>query len=149
MKWLFLALALSPLLQAGSPGDRVQYVGGTVAELSGKPSGRIQITDPKAFLFESHGVTVRVLFSNITNLEYETKLRSVSGLLEVVNEFQKGQEPATKLLLMEFALHGLAEYSQISKHNLERGLQFKDLISGMFNLPKGESEEENESDEDE
>ena len=66
----------------------------------------------------------------------------------MVNEFQKGQEPATKLLLMEFALHGLAEYSQISKHNLERGLQFKDLISGMFNLPKGESEEESEDGDD-
>ena len=88
------------------------------------------------------------LIGDITNLEYETKLRSVSGLLEVVNEFQKGQEPATKLLLMEFALHGLAEYSQISKRNLERGLQFKDLISGMFNLPKGESEEENEDGDD-
>ena len=88
------------------------------------------------------------LIGDITNLEYETKLRSVSGLLEVVNEFQKGQEPATKLLLMEFALHGLAEYSQISKHNLERGLQFKDLISGMFNLPKGEREEENEDGDD-
>jgi hypothetical protein len=70
MKWIFLALALSPLLQASGPGDRVQYVGGTVAELSGKPSGRIQITDPEAFLFESHGVRVRVPYSNITNLEY-------------------------------------------------------------------------------
>jgi magnesium chelatase subunit I len=88
------------------------------------------------------------LLGDITNLEYETKLRSVSGLLELVNEFQKGQEPSTKLLLMEFALHGLAEYSQISKHNLERGLQFKDLISGMFNLPKGEGEEENEEGDD-
>jgi hypothetical protein len=65
-----IALALSPLLQAGGPGDRVQYVGGTVAELSGKPSGRIQITDPEAFLFESHGITVRVPYSAITTLEY-------------------------------------------------------------------------------
>jgi len=73
MKWfcgVSIALALSPLLQAGGPGDHVQYVGGTVAELSGKPSGRIQITDPDVFLFESHGVRVRVPYSAITTLEY-------------------------------------------------------------------------------
>jgi hypothetical protein len=65
-----VTLALSPLLQAGSPGDRVQYVGGTVAELPGKSPGRIQITDPAAFLFESRGIKVRVPYSTITNLEY-------------------------------------------------------------------------------
>jgi len=85
----------------------------------------------------SEGNTLDVL-TDISNNEYEKSLRAVSGLLELVNEFQKDQDPATKLLLMEFALHGLAEYSLISKHGLERGLQFKDLISGMFNLPKGE-----------
>jgi magnesium chelatase subunit I len=37
---------------------------------------------------------------------------------------------------MEFALHGLAEYSMISKNNLTAGLQFKDLLSSMFTLPK-------------
>lgn len=86
------------------------------------------------------------LMSESSNLEYEKQLRSVSGLLELVNEFQKDKDPATKLLLMEFALNGLAEYSLISKHRLERGLQFKDLISGMFNLPKAEGDETDEED---
>lgn len=93
----------------------------------------------------SEGNTLDVL-TDISNNEYEKSLRSVSGLLEVVNEFQKDQDPATKLLLMEFALHGLAEYSLISKHNLERGLQFKDLISGMFNLSKGEDDPDEDGD---
>ena len=87
------------------------------------------------------------LLAEISNNEYEKQLRSVSGLLELVNEFQKDQDPATKLLLMEFALHGLAEYSLLSKHHLERGLQFKDLISGMFNMP-GREEEDPDEDED-
>lgn len=95
----------------------------------------------------SDGNTLDVL-TDISNHEYEKALRSVSGLLEVVNEFQKQQDPATKLLLMEFALHGLAEYSLISKHNLERGLQFKDLISGMFNLSKGEDDPDAEDEDD-
>jgi len=86
------------------------------------------------------------LTAELTNHEYEAKLRSVSGLLEAVNEFQKKQDPTTKLFLMEFALHGLAEYSLISKHYLDGGLQFKDLMSGMFSLPK-EGEELDEDDE--
>jgi magnesium chelatase subunit I len=48
-----------------------------------------------------------------------------------------------KLFLMEFALHGLAEYSLISKHSLTAGHQFKDLLSSMFSMPKpGEEEDE-------
>jgi magnesium chelatase subunit I len=35
---------------------------------------------------------------------------------------------------MEFVLHGLAEFSQLSKNGLERGVEFKDLMSGMFNM---------------
>ena len=35
-------------------------------------------------------------------------------------------------LMMEFLLHGLAEYSLISKQHVEFGLQFKDMISTMF-----------------
>ena len=69
-------------------------------------------------------------------------------MLELINEYQKGEDPTTKLLLMEFSLHGLAEYSLISKHNLERGLQFKDLISGMFSIPKGDEEADADEEDD-
>lgn len=87
------------------------------------------------------------LLSDTTNLEYERILRSVPGLLELVNEFQKSQDPVNKLFLMEFALHGLAEYSLISKHYLGKGLQFKDLMSGMFSLPKEGEDQEDDEDE--
>ncbi len=67
--------------------------------------------------------------------------------MEVVNEFQRDKDPATKLLLMEFALHGLSEYSLLSKHRLERGVQFKDLMSGMFNIAPGEEDVDDEDEE--
>jgi hypothetical protein len=67
-------LALPPLLQAGSTGDRVHYVGGTVAELPHKSEGRIQITDTEAMLFLSHGVEIRVPFRNIITIEYGQKV---------------------------------------------------------------------------
>lgn len=84
------------------------------------------------------------LLHDMSNADYEKALKSVPGLTDVVNEFQKGKETSLKLFLMEFALHGLAEYSLISKHNLTAGFQFKDLLSSMFSLPKEEDDEEGE-----
>jgi magnesium chelatase subunit I len=89
------------------------------------------------------------LFGDMTNQEYEKNLQKVPGLGELINEYQKAVDPATKLFMMEFALHGLAEYSMISKHYLSKGLQFKDLISGMFSVPKeGEGDDDAEEDDD-
>jgi magnesium chelatase subunit I len=83
------------------------------------------------------------LLHDLSNADYEKSLRAVPGLLDLVNEFHKSQEASMKLFLMEFALHGLAEYSLISKHNLTAGHQFKDLLSSMFSMPKpGEEEDE-------
>jgi magnesium chelatase subunit I len=76
------------------------------------------------------------LLHDMTQSEFEKSLKSVPGLLDMVNEFHKDQDAQTKLFLMEFALHGLAEYSLISKHNLTAGLQFKDLLSSMFTIPR-------------
>jgi len=38
--------------------------------------------------------------------------------------------------MMEFALHGLAEFSMLSKNTLEQGMEFKDLLSSMFTMPE-------------
>lgn len=81
------------------------------------------------------------LLNEMNQADYEKTLRSIPGLLDLVNEFHKGQDPGLMLFLMEFALHGLAEFSLISKHTLTSGLQFKDLLSGMFSLPKDEDDE--------
>jgi magnesium chelatase subunit I len=87
------------------------------------------------------------LLNDISQPEYERKLNSIPGLMDLVNEFHRGQDSPTKLFLMEFALHGLAEYSLISKNTLTAGLQFKDLLSGMFTLPKP-GQEDDDDDED-
>lgn len=86
------------------------------------------------------------LLHELSNQDYEKVLKSVPGLPELINEYHKSQETPAKLFLMEFALHGLAEYSLISKHNLTNGLQFKDLLSGMFSLPKTGDDDENDRD---
>ena len=78
--------------------------------------------------------------------EFEKQINAIPGLRDLIKEFHPNQDPTTILFLMEFALHGLAEYSLISKHSLTKGLQFKDLLSSMFTLPKPD-EDEDEDDE--
>ena len=72
--------------------------------------------------------------------EYSKKLTSIPGLSSLVDKFQPNTNVQTKLFLMEFALHGLAEYSMLSKHVLEQGVQFKDLLSSMFSISDSEED---------
>ncbi len=88
------------------------------------------------------------LLNDLSQPEYEKILKGIPGLTDLVNEFHKDQDVPAKLFLMEFALHGLAEYSLISKHNLTAGLQFKDLLSSMFTIPRPGAEDDEEEDDD-
>jgi len=56
--------------------------------------------------------------------------------------------PEKEKFFMEFALHGLAEYSQLSKKMLDTGLQFKDLFSSMFEMGAEEDEDFEDEDDD-
>ena len=86
------------------------------------------------------------LLHDMPQPEFEKTLKSIPGLSDLINDFHKNQDQTSKLFLMEFALHGLAEYSLISKHNLTAGLQFKDLLSSMFTLPRPGAESDDEDD---
>lgn len=73
---------------------------------------------------------------------YEKSLLFVKGLNELVKVYFPRAAKQEQLFMMEFALHGLAEFSQLSKHRLEEGIQFKDLLGSMMNFGIGEEEEE-------
>ena len=72
--WALLVLAsgdvLPPLLLAGDPGGRAQYVGGTVAGLPSKSEGNINTTDGEVLLFRAKQATVRIPYSKINTIEY-------------------------------------------------------------------------------
>ncbi|MBF9252339.1 sigma 54-interacting transcriptional regulator [Pontibacter sp. 172403-2] len=88
------------------------------------------------------GHTVDIL-SDASATAYKKALQQVPGLEALVEKQQPQAKGDEKLFMMEFALHGLAEHSQLSKNRLSTGLQFKDLLSGMFSMPKfGEEDEE-------
>ncbi len=49
---------------------------------------------------------------------------------------------------MEFVLHGLTEYSLLSKFKMETGVQFKDMLSSMFTMSSDEDNEDPGNDSD-
>ena len=72
------------------------------------------------------------LLNNISNEDYKKHLCQISNLSAIVKKHHKNIDENELYLMMEFLLHGLAEYSLISKEHVEFGLQFKDMISTMF-----------------
>jgi len=75
------------------------------------------------------------ILNNLPNNDYKKLLLSVPGLKKLIETYMPKVRNAEQLFYMEFALHGLAEYSQLSKKKLVSGLQFKDLLSSMFSMP--------------
>jgi magnesium chelatase subunit I len=87
------------------------------------------------------------MLNDLPQKEYRKTLDSVPGLKELVHKHHKNSDEDTRYFLMEFALHGLSEFSMLSKKNLVSGLQFKDLLSSMFtgDANSGNIDEFNES----
>jgi len=83
----------------------------------------------------SDGNEVDIL-NDLSDKKYEQVLTEIPGLRELTDRFLKDITPRDKLFFMEFALHGLAEYSMLSKKHITTGLTFKDLLSSMFTAPK-------------
>ncbi len=86
------------------------------------------------------------LINDLSDENYEKALKAVPGLEDLVNEHHKKINKKEKLFLMEFLLHGLAEYSKLSKSPLDTGTRFKDLLSSMFSMPDfGEFDEDQDA----
>jgi magnesium chelatase subunit I len=98
---------------------------------------------PLAWFGEGHELDI---LASQSDKEYKTLLHTVPGLEEVVTQMVKNLPEMEKEFFMEFALHGLAEYSQLSKKLLDTGLQFKDLFSSMFDMGAGDEEDFEEDD---
>lgn len=85
------------------------------------------------------------IINDASDKAYQKELDKVPGLSELIDKLFKKPEKSEKYFLMEFALHGLAEHSLISKKHLATGLHFKDLLSSMLSMPgPGDIDEEDE-----
>ena len=74
------------------------------------------------------------ILSLASDKEYEKVLTEIPGLQKIVEQYKPDADKNLSLVFMEFILHGLSEYSQLSKLRLESGFQFKDMLSSMFTM---------------
>tara|TARA_R110002124_G_scaffold118966_2_gene276576 strand:- start:469 stop:2007 length:1539 start_codon:yes stop_codon:yes gene_type:complete len=73
--------------------------------------------------------------TDMTAREYAARLKTIDGLDDFVDLLNTSINEDEKLFMMEFALHGMAEFSLIGKQSLDLGIKFEDLVSSMFSGP--------------
>jgi magnesium chelatase subunit I len=78
--------------------------------------------------------------------DYKKILNSVPGLKDVIKQFHPRLSENQQLLLMEFLLHGLAEFSQVSKTYLDNGFEFKDMFNSLFSSQFDEEDDDEYND---
>ncbi len=91
------------------------------------------------------GNTLDLIMDDPAEVFHKT-LRKVPGLEKLVTQFQGDADKETQMLLMEFALHGLSEFSIVSKSQMETQSQFKDLVSNLFTMPESENGDDEDLD---
>ncbi len=84
------------------------------------------------------------LLNNATTKEYQEALQQIPGLKTIIKKLYPKVSEQESFFMMEFLLHGLSEFSMISKKSLERSTVFKDLGSSLFNLDDMDFEEDEE-----
>lgn len=76
------------------------------------------------------------LMMNLSDKEYKKLIQGIPSLEDVVKKYQPNLNGNSKVLLMEFLLFGLSEYSLLSRSKIEDGIQFRDMLSSMFTMPE-------------
>jgi magnesium chelatase subunit I len=70
--------------------------------------------------------------SDLSQKEYASKLNEVSGLKALVNAHIKSLDETDRLIMMEFVLHGLAEFNKINKYVSDKEVTFSDLMQSFI-----------------
>lgn len=83
---------------------------------------------------------------SLSLVEYKKALESIPGLKDVIKQFHPRLSENQQLLLMEFLLHGLAEFSLINKSFLDNGFSFADMFNSLFNAEFEDDEDEDYND---
>jgi len=84
-----------------------------------------------------------VLLQDSSDENYVHELYQVNGLYGAVKQYYPKAEDTELVLMMEFLLHGLSEYSLISKKGVEAGgFTFADILGSMLNMSMDENDED-------
>jgi magnesium chelatase subunit I len=72
------------------------------------------------------------LLNDATEKDYKAGLAAIKGLEKAVKSFNTGKSNSSQLLMMEYLLHVLAEYSLLDKKMLETSFKFQDFFSSIM-----------------
>ena len=84
------------------------------------------------------------LIDDLPMADYKKTLNSVTGLKDLVKQLHPRLTENQQLLMMEFVLHGLAEFSQLNKGFLDNGFAFSDMFDSLFNMQPDEDDLEDD-----
>ncbi len=82
------------------------------------------------------------LMSHTDQKSYHSALEAVPGLFRLVAKHVAGIDREEQALFAEFLLHGMSEFSLISKFGLSDKFVFRDMLSSMFTLDSAEDDDE-------
>jgi magnesium chelatase subunit I len=107
---------------------------------------KIKKEDPYKSIVNWFGQNNNVLSigNHISDEEYMVELNKVEGLHHLVNTYMMCDDEQEQLLWMEFVLHGLAEFSLISKRVQQTNSTFSDILGSMMSMDMSGEEEEYE-----
>jgi magnesium chelatase subunit I len=113
-----------------------------------EPQNRKQKSNPYQPIIDWFGKgNELLLLQDEKDVDYIQRLYQVDGLYAGVKQYYPNADEAQAALLMEFLLHGLSEYSLISKKGVESGgYSFGDILGSMLNMNFGSGDEEEEED---
>lgn len=83
------------------------------------------------------------LMLNAANSDFIKALKNINGLEKLIKKYHPKVSESEQILLMEFVLFGLAEYSFLSKIPMDSRLQFRDILNSML---AGSDDDEDEDD---
>jgi magnesium chelatase subunit I len=102
---------------------------------------RKKLENPYQKLIAWFGKNELELPMDASQKDYEESLSKVGGLQALVEMYQPQLKGSEKFLAMEFLLHGLAEFSLLSKTEMESAIEFSDLLNSLFSSG-GEDDDE-------
>ncbi len=86
-----------------------------------------------------------MLLQDESDADYRNHLYMVDGLYSIAKQYYSDADEAQIGLLMEFVLHGLSEFSLISKKGVERGgYAFGDMMASMLNMSQMDDDSDDE-----
>jgi magnesium chelatase subunit I len=104
---------------------------------------KTKATNPYADIVHWFGLGNTInLVDDLSLPAYKEALFAVPGLAEVIKQFHPHLTENQQLLLMEFLLHGLAEFSLVNKSLLDKGYAFADMFNSLFSPDLDEDDDE-------